>query len=226
MAISAKTLFHFTKDICTIKSVLEIGFWPRYCKEDGWGKDKDISWAVPIVCFTDIPLSKINNHIYKYGSFGIGMKREWVREQKDICPVWYLNQMSIDVVNQLRNALQERNIPAHYRLFSLLKKTEGEKNYYYDEREWRYIPNVNDKKLCFINLQKHPMNEEELKKESEKTKTYCLRFGPEDIQYLIIDDESNRSIMIDIIKQIYTDEKTVEVLSSKIISKKQIEEDF
>lgn len=70
------------------------------------------------------------------------------------------------------------------------------------------------------------MNKDELKTESEKTKSYCLRFNPDDIQYLIIDDESNRSRMIDIIKQVYSNVKTVEVLSSKIISKKQIEEDF
>lgn len=38
MAISAKTLFHFTKDICTIKSILEIGFGQDIAEKTVGGK--------------------------------------------------------------------------------------------------------------------------------------------------------------------------------------------
>jgi hypothetical protein len=225
MAISAKTLFHFTRRLKTIELILRNGFWPRYCEETGWGEKHDISWAVPIVCFTDIPLTQIKNHNKDYGSYGIGMKRDWVNRNREICPIWYLNQTSIEIINQLRNSLSDRHISAHYKMFSLLKRIEGEK-YFYDEREWRYVPALGNKELGFINLTKRPNSKDELIRESEKTKEYSLKFAPDDIQYLIVKNEGNRDKMIKIIKSVYADEKVVKILSSKILSIEQIRSDF
>lgn len=44
--------------------------------------------AFPMVCFCDIPLSRIDEHIGFYGRFGIGMTRKWA-EQNGLNPVLY-----------------------------------------------------------------------------------------------------------------------------------------
>lgn len=75
------TLFHFTKSSKVLKLILKNGFWPRYCLEDvSWmGMDaEDAEYvAFPAVCFCDIPLSRIDEHVAFYGAFGIGLRKEW-----------------------------------------------------------------------------------------------------------------------------------------------------
>ena len=74
MAVSSNTLFHFTRDYDTLTKILKgMSFWPRYCQEFGWNS----GFAVPMTCFCDIPLSQIKNHIDTYGSYGIGMSKEF-----------------------------------------------------------------------------------------------------------------------------------------------------
>ena len=72
MKPKSHTLFHFTKSRDTLKLVLKNGFWPRYCLEDiQWiGEDRFPYISIPIVCFCDIPLSRIQEHVGCYGEFG------------------------------------------------------------------------------------------------------------------------------------------------------------
>eukprot|EP01034_Spumella_vulgaris_P011525 gene11525-14663_t len=57
------------------------GFWPRYSLEDfRWqvsGPNSHEFAAFPMVCFCDIPLSRIDEHVGFYGSYGLGLSREW-----------------------------------------------------------------------------------------------------------------------------------------------------
>ena len=102
--IKSNSLFHFTPKEEYLLDILENGFWPRYCFEDiEWLIPKDLknelekqeednfletltkeliksnisSIAYPMSCFCDIPLSKITAHTDFYGSFGLGMTKEW-----------------------------------------------------------------------------------------------------------------------------------------------------
>lgn len=76
MVISANTLFHFTKDFSTLLSILKTKFYPRLCKERClWEKSEDFIFAIPMVCFCDIPLSCISEHAAKYGGYAIGLKK-------------------------------------------------------------------------------------------------------------------------------------------------------
>ena len=92
MNLSSNSLFHFTSKFEYLKDILLNGFWPRYCIEYGWGTS--IDFALPMVCFCDIPLSLIEDHTKFYGNYGIGMKRSWARELKNITPVQYINYKS------------------------------------------------------------------------------------------------------------------------------------
>jgi hypothetical protein len=96
--LSSNTLFHFTGKANYLVSILLEGFKPRYCLEDFkmfefvLGKDST-DWAVPMVCFCDIPLSKVKDHVGKYGNFGIGLTKEW-GISNGVSPLIYVNDKS------------------------------------------------------------------------------------------------------------------------------------
>lgn len=77
-APKATTLFHFTKSLKTLKSILLNCFYPYYCREDmSWRtRDPDSFIAFPLVSFCDIPIGRIAEHVAFYGEYGIGMSRQ------------------------------------------------------------------------------------------------------------------------------------------------------
>ena len=78
MAISANTLFHFTRDMDTLLSILRSKFYPRLCLEQKIVPTLDLRLAIPMVCFCDIPLSQISEHTEMYGEYAIGIKKNLI----------------------------------------------------------------------------------------------------------------------------------------------------
>ena len=171
-AASSGTLFHFTKSLENLIGILEKDFLPRYCLEemsvsgaiDRSGKD---SMAFPMVCFCDIPLSRLREHLDLYGGYGIGLTKEWGM-LKGISPVTYVHEESGSyrvfqgIWDKLRelNDLREKDSQNNKKRFdsfeelvefaSYMKPCEGhmfrdggfvQKNFY-EEREWRYVPHL------------------------------------------------------------------------------------
>lgn len=237
-AICSNTLFQFTPEYKTLIAILNsMGFWPRYCREFGWGKLKHFDFAVPIACFTDIPLSLIADHQKFYGEFGIGMSDTWVKNNKRISPVWYINDLSKEILNTLRQACLEAKSKnariANARTLSLIKPLQGKtkdktgkvcQRNFYQEREWRYVPEVpiND---SFIMLEESDSFDSNVK--SERTKNFMAKFSISDIRYLIIKDESFRMKLIEDIDKIFANEEEVvrAILKSRILSSEQIKKD-
>src|ERR1700722_18644469 len=95
--ISANSLFHFTKGLQTVESILKNGLYPRYHRElftNIFEKKNPFNVSyIPMVCFCDIPLSLINDHIQDYGSYGIGLRKKW-GIQRNICPIIYVDRSS------------------------------------------------------------------------------------------------------------------------------------
>lgn len=95
MPISANTLFHFTRDFDTLLKVLRSRFYPRACYEQAVIPDiLNFRIAIPMVCFCDIPLSQISEHVEKYGRYAIGIKKNWAIEQ-GVTPVLYVHENSV-----------------------------------------------------------------------------------------------------------------------------------
>ena len=102
------------------------------------------------------------------------------------------------------------------------EKKESKK--FYDEREWRYVPNINRLDGDELLLNNKLQGEEILKRKNKLLKDYRLSFEPDDIEYLIVSQESERLDFINSIKRIkskYDDDKKL-ILISKIISAEQI----
>lgn len=97
--VAANTLFHFTSNLNNLENILIKEFLPKYCRDDWSQINKEMrnpAWSM--VCFCDIPLSQIRNHISKYGNkkdggYAIGLKKKW-GILKRITPVLYFHTES------------------------------------------------------------------------------------------------------------------------------------
>lgn len=78
MLPKSENLFHFTKSVDYLKNILGNGFLPRYSLEDTQAFDIGLDYiGYPMVCFCDIPISRISEHTAFYGGYGLGMTKEW-----------------------------------------------------------------------------------------------------------------------------------------------------
>ena len=249
--ISSNSLFHFTTKIDYLLNILENGFFPRYCYESAKitteKRREDLEQITPMVCFCDISLSQISKHINKYGSYGIGMTKHWGINNK-LNPVIYINTNSklSNSVSQLADSIVElldEHCSKHIRdasdellnLLKFLKPYEGydanrnEKGIrFYDEKEWRYIPEMSfDKEYKSLISFEDYNNKITLGKANEKLKEYKLNFTPEDIKYIFIPSINEIHIVISELKKsnVFT-KNEIEILTTKILTIEQINDDF
>lgn len=251
--ISSNTLFHFTPTLDNLLGILTNNFQPRYCLEttDYLG-DKNLShfeMAYPMVCFCDIPLSKIKKHIGDYGNYGIGMTKNW-GYHNNLSPILYATPESRTSANLTKiikwyfennsgeesdNNRKLNRMISDFMMFTkpyeriIIKQGKKHTKRFYDEREWRWIPEIDNQEV-YIHLQKEQYENREFRKMANDllAKHYRLRFKPDDIKYLIIKNEKEIDSFIKRIEQIKSgfDDITVKRLSSRIITKEQILYDF
>ncbi len=235
MAISSNTLFHFTKDLETIKHILNDGyFWPVYCVEYDKGLDRSGEYdAIPMVCFCDIPLSQISDHMADYGKFGIGINKQWGK--KKIFPVCYYNDKEAIIRSLYDRITPDLKYRDRILWLSLLKRYYGgtwsmsKKAYYkkvlYNEREWRYIPRkAKDSDLC---RKVKDIDSFKAKEESEVLRKFGLNFEMSNIKYIFVENDDSKIELTDYIndnQSFSIDDK--KLLSNCILTAKQIKEDF
>lgn len=267
--LSANTLFHFTSNMDNLLGILREGFYPRYCLEDQSHIGIENEVAIPMVCFCDIQLSQIRNHVEYYGKYALGLSKEWGIRNR-ISPIMYTipnaistemiksnlniipNYSPNDMSNMINNAsfIDNKNplnllvqvISRQYAFLSFLKAYEGRfwknKNYleeevrFYDEREWRFVPVFEDmirhdvphylEKDKFLNVQ-YRNNANKL-----VNLFFNIPFKPNDIKYIIIENESEILDIMDKISDIKGKFSTneVNILKTRIITMEQILNDF
>lgn len=253
ITISSNTLFHFTKNLDNLKSILKNEFYPHYSLESfNFVKNTPSKIALAMVSFCDIPLSQIKNHIYTYGFYGIGLSKNW-GNKKGLNPVLYIRKNSTISISLnktimglagfletsewhliLKNNLQFRkSVEAFWHIIKYLKQYEGnfsreKKEYkkvrFYDEKEWRYIPDI---KKSFLTEQDFHNNNIIINvKEALKKSKLC--FKPRDIKYIIVKKENEVSEMIAALRNIYKNhpQNIVDGLTTRILTVEQIIDDF
>lgn len=261
--LSANTLFHFTDSPDNLENILRKEFYPRYCLEDlglvipkidSQHKRKQKELAIPMVSFCDIPLSQIRKHVGYYGRYAIGLKKEWGL-QNHICPVLYTydqSALSTPVKSLLEIAFGITENPGKLtnilnnwiNIIKFVKPYEGrlwkngkhlnKKIRFYDEREWRFCPNIpisNEPEEVvppyFLKKESFLIHDE-IREANRLLERFKLSFEPKDIKYIIVDREDEILGMANKINEIK--DKYIEddrrKLTTRIISMEHIFEDF
>lgn len=126
------------------------------------------------------------------------------------------------------------NILRYVKLYKgTLFKNPPKKNIkFYEEREWRYVPDIDinsgkNSPQMFLSETEF-QNERVRENEEKKIESYKLTFEPDNIKYIIIDNEDEISKMIPKLKEVKNkySHSTVEKLVSRIITTNQILHDF
>ena len=172
--VQPDTLYNFvTKLDYIIDSLQHKRIAPRYFVEDiRYLKIPPKIAAIPMTCFCDINLNKIEYHMEFYGNYGLAFNKSWCME-RGVQPVQYLNKSS-DLQKEFRRAFNASysnsnkditklkpyillrnyltNQMIYYKsyqgLFPILDKdgnrssTTRKMKCFADECEWRYIPDL------------------------------------------------------------------------------------
>ena len=234
MQPKSDNLFHFTKSIEILKSIMKYGIQPKYCLEDfQWFGDVDVNFlAIPISCFCDIPLSRISEHTEFYGQYGIGLKKEWGLKN-NLNPVIYCSENSnvteitkylYEQIYKLQSHERDKGHEMLFKLMSLVKPIKGKmlirektvNKEFYQENEWRYIPNVN--------VDDQAINIDDYKKEkddgNEMLKSHSLKITPKDICYIFVKCDNDIPQIIDFINTEMDNfsSRDLKILQSRIVS--------
>lgn len=235
--ISSSVLFHITRSMADLKSILQNGFFPHYCPEYTLEADDQAAAnrrrprapkrAVPLVSFCDLPLSLIGKHLDNYGNYGIGLTKEWGLHY-GVAPVIYIQENA-------RTRLAKRNLAANVAyglgrglaedlelLAAYTKPVSGpawrngrkdpKEVRFYDEREWRYVP---DRVHPLILYWPEYANESRRNALHRRFKEqHALRIHPDDIQYLIIHTDSEILPLHKYLKALYTPKQAIEVTTA------------
>lgn len=241
MSVSANTLFHFTPERENLEGILRNFFYPKYHEEDLSKvnlKGKITAAYVPMVCFCDLLLPQLKEHLEFYGEYGIGLTKDWGQD-KGISPIIYVpeNSNSSHLIDKARTIFSSIKNDGHAlpEFFKYIKPYDGmakkpvngELMYkkFYDEREWRFCP----EKFHIIEKQKE--NEKIVEQENEKLKnTKRLSFTSHQVKYIIVKKEDEipkwAKFISDDLDDVYKTVDERRLLVSKLISAKQIRDDM
>lgn len=198
-----------------------------------------------MVCFCDIPLTRIDTHVKFYGGYGLGLTRQWAMLNK-LSPVIYISR-DTNVSNALTRMLHK--IPRHplecYKgstediisIISYIKPIEGYakkvdgkpvKKEFYQESEWRYTADVKGILPQWISKEDHSLHELLSSYNGLAAAVSPLQFSAKDIRYIFVKFDKDIPKIIDFIQaelNHYT-ERDRKTLVSRIISLKRINIDL
>lgn len=254
MGLYPSILFHFTNR-ANFNSILKDTFKLSYARESIIGKTNKREFGVPMVSFCDLRLSELKDHIESYGKYGIGLTKEWAY-RKGLNPVFYVTETSsftdnfltalnevyrtvnkiIDPSDNIKMSKTYMNLLNTYRYIKnyqgVLKRRNQKPIYNYrfaNEREWRYVAPITD------DMDYHPfvpisrINTKAKKKElNNKISHKKLSFQPDDINYLIVENDSDINGLIKHLGKvkIFFSTATKERLASRILTFDQIKNDI
>lgn len=95
-------LLHHTRKYESLISILTYGLKVCYSKEHF---NTDFYAAIPMICFCDIPISRLSEHVDSYGSYAIGFnKRQLMRKYTHLLnPVNYIvSERQIKIAEKIR----------------------------------------------------------------------------------------------------------------------------
>lgn len=252
--IQADTLFTFTSELEFLIPYIENAcLYPRYCDEDiEYLKiDKLKKIYIPMKCFCDINLHRINCHLDWYGYYGLAFPKEWGMKN-GIQPIQYINPESklrkdfSSVFNQILNSTEYESsdlddMMKSFVLHELMyyKPYEGkmrnrrskqvENKCFTDECEWRYVPNLSGTEFQQIYHDPNIMNAgimNDISNSLTNVPGISLKFDYTDLKYIIIKTTDDFIKLVSVIENLNITVNTRNELISKIIIWDKSKEDF
>ena len=239
---SANTLFRFFRKRDYLFDALNASaLIPRYYGENVDYLDighHQISY--PMICFCDINIHRLSEHMSLYGEYGIAFSKSWGVRQ-GVQPLQYINKYSVlrrDFTSAFSSAIaDDEERPANdYLLTQMLfmKPIEGtmprddkdiSKNFT-DECEWRYVPNAKVIELPQIVCEGEMASVGVLNKTISEHDDCWLKYAYSDIKYIILQTDAD---FVELCSLVETLEEGVDVkkkLLSKVIIWSDSKEDF
>jgi len=234
----AENLFHFTRSVESLFGILQNGFYPRFCLEDhSWFGMSAIAAAYPMVCFCDIPISRIKDHTDFYGSYGVGMSKEWALKN-GLEPVIYSSGSGplVEVSHYLyqssikskREGFDTGKFGLFVKIARFIKPISGKmlvgEDYlhkeFYQESEWRYAPSD---EVLFPEAFDSDRNEKDKEQEAN-----VLQISPQDIKYIFVPMDEDIPKVVDFINtQLdHFPRADLKILTTRVISLNTIENDL
>lgn len=239
---SADTLFHFVDKLEYLLPIVEqFAIVPRYCTEDidylQIGMNKI---AYPVVCFCDINLHKMQEHISFYGGYGIAFSKKWGID-KGIQPVQYINPNSVlkdDFRIAFRNSLYAKTEDSaqNFLLSQMyyLKAIDGtmerngesvQKNFT-DECEWRFIADVKSIDLPQAITEEEIFSKDVCNDALTMSEACWLKFDADDVKYIILNSEEEFDKVAEVIKGKGLRTRNSDKLLSKVLIWSEIRRDL
>ena len=238
---NSDSLCNYMRNMDFLKSKLEKrALIPRYVVEPIRYLGVSDLWRVafPMICFCDIPFSKIRIHIDRYGGYGLAFDKTKLLEKYGLQPIHYISEKSSlksdfnDAFQcSMDNDIDEKLEPlADYLLSTLafmkpvyetrLEEGEEKRYIFQNECEWRYVPGSD---LMPDDMDYILKNEDATKiicdlysDSLEKHKEAWLKFEWDDVKYIIVPNEKRSMEIISFIRNMKIDECCKDVLISEI----------
>lgn len=253
MAISANTLFHFTK-LEGLKGILSSrGFYCQYSAEHFENilpsKSLHRFAYIPMTSFCDLTIMQLANdlvHRNNFGDFGIGLTKEW-GIRMGVSPVMYVHKESQQTkrIFRLLNRIKVYRKKAGQNVaideieqemidsFKYIKPYTGnwqkgrrrkKKITYYNEREWRYSPMMKEYNVLSGVIKDNKKQVEEI---NRKLRSRLVLFDVKDVKFIIVKGKIENPVISEAIRNIpKLSKKEMDLLITKIISFEEIYEDF
>jgi Putative abortive phage resistance protein AbiGi, antitoxin len=247
MSVSANSVIHYTQTLENLKGILTSGFKLKYCSEEVNLNEegKGVKCGIAMVSFCDIPLSEITGHVGSYGYYGVGLSKNWAKKNK-LNPVVYIQKgssLGVSLLDQsdllIKGKVKEVQdiIPHFWQIIGYLKNYDGDLirgdqkllNYkFYNEREWRYVPNKED-----LNGNNFYCVDKEFYEDKEaynkRLENIFLKFSASDISYLLVKKEEEIIELVKHLRTVYSESCSavqLEILMTRIMAVENIISDF
>ena len=216
---SANTLFNFMKKQIYLKQILQHrAIIPRYVNEDiSYLGISEKTVSIPMTCFCDISIPRIEEHTKIYGRYGIAFYKDWCISRK-IQPIHYINPDS-GIQHDFLNAFSQAerysgndevvDVIQSYLLSHLMymKPLYGESHFsnkvgqnFHDEREWRYVPTISEIDTELPPLLYGKLNNNTSRDSHNLGLTKCkaawLSFNWSDIKYILVPNEKAKKSLV------------------------------
>lgn len=255
--VQPDTLFHFvSKREYLFEIIKRKMISPRYCREDlSYLKLRNFKQlAYPMVCFCDIGLQRLEQHMDCYGYYGIAFPKHWCMG-KGVQGVQYLsNESSLyqDVREAIKvsrridsdGAVESEQVLASFLTHQLMyyKPYQGKMRYRVDNRtrkkcladecEWRFVPDVStlDMPMAVSDAWKIDNYLDAYSSALATVPEVSLKFSVQDVKHIIISATEDLSTLMKASEEwqeegVFSDQEIYQLLS-KVLVWDEIKGDF